>query len=234
MWKSPNFKVLLASSSPRRAELVSYLGVDWSQITSTWEEPHSIKLLYKPHEYVVLNALGKAISAAINEPGCVVSADTVCVLPNEETGTVSVLEKPTSKEEARKMIEMLSGRTHTALTGLVTLHAPDVDSKIDHSFDDHGMPNCILPEEENKVFKAILDSGHEITVSYRGTKTTLDNLSKETIDWYVDTGEGMDKAGAYGIQGAGAALVSNVDGCYHNVMGLPLNLLSRALNSHVE
>ena len=103
-----------------------------------------------------------------------------------------VLEKPSSKNHARSMLEKLSGRRHAVITGM-----------------------CLQKR-----------SGHgELLHEKRGffeTQVSLRALSSREIDWYIETGEPMDKAGSYAIQGMGSALVSSIEGSYTNVVGLPL------------
>jgi septum formation protein len=138
-----------------------------------------------PKTRVMENALAKARSVLGLEEGLVVGADTVVYIDG------MILGKPSSCDEARIMMETLSGRAHTVFTGL-----------------------------------AVIDTGSgREEVSCEETRVHMMELSDMDIGRYVETGEPMGKAGAYAIQGLGAVFVERVDGCFHNVVGLPLSLL---------
>jgi len=118
---------------------------------------------------------------------CVIGADTVVCVDG------LILGKPGGREEARRFIKMLQGRSHCVYTGV-----------------------CVAV------------SGKKVT-EYESTEVFFDSMSEYEIDRYLDEGDYSDKAGAYGIQGAAARYVRRIDGCYYNVMGLPVNRLSRML-----
>lgn len=176
-------KLILASQSPRRKELLEKLGLDFEVVVSKAEED------LQEDDPVLLAeklALKKARLVAGQQPeGLVIGADTVVALGG------TILGKPKSKEEARKMLQLLSGKTHRVITGVALVEAPQGRARVDH----------------------------EITqVSFRP-------LEPEEIEAYLQTGEPLDKAGAYGIQGLGGLLVERIEGCYSNVVGLPLTKL---------
>ena len=181
-------KLILASSSPRRSELLASLGLEFSIVPSTVPEP-----AYNgetPADYGKKLAMAKATSVALEVPeGLVIGADTIVVLDGQ------VLGKPQDPAEAREMLTRLSGQTHTVYTGIAV-----VDAKT-----------------------------REIAAETVETQVTFRSLSKEEIDDYVASGEPLDKAGAYGIQRLGGLLVSRINGCYFNVVGLPLSALDRLL-----
>ena len=108
----------------------------------------------------------------------------------------TVLGKPSDPEDAISMLSWLSGRTHRVLTGLTLVRAP-------------------MSEKDGKA----------VLSDVVATSVRMRVLSRAEIEWYVSTGEPMDKAGAYGIQGKGAVLVACVEGCFYNVVGLPLSRL---------
>lgn len=174
-------QIVLASASPRRAELLHKIGLDFRVQAADIEES------FDPSQNLESQledlALRKARAVADTlDAGLVIGADTVVVIDGE------VLGKPASSKEAELMLSRLSNRTHQVLTSLAVI---DV-----------------------KTGKAI--SGVESTlVQFRP-------LSPAEITAYVETGEPLDKAGAYGIQEKGATLVDRIEGCYFNVVGLPL------------
>lgn len=177
-------RIILASQSPRRRELLGRI-IDGFEVMVTHAD-ESVDGNPPPQEYVMELALRKA--RAISEKDAVViGSDTVVALDGE------ILEKPESREHARRMLKRLSGREHTVYTGV-----------------------------------AIKDAEREL-VDFEATRVLFDELSDDIIDRYIATGEPMDKAGAYGIQSLGCALVKKVDGDYANVVGLPLFKLIKML-----
>ena len=169
----------LASQSPRRTELLTQVGIDHIVVSSTYEEVN--KGYDDPIEMVKEQALGKARAAVgVPEGSIVLGADTIVVLDNQ------VLGKPHDESEARHMLERLSGRVHSVITGLSLLFP---------------LPSLVFPHEPKLYFK---------------------KLSPFEIESYIGSGEPMDKAGAYGIQGKGALWVEKIEGSYTNVVGLPV------------
>jgi MAF protein/D-tyrosyl-tRNA(Tyr) deacylase len=185
--------LVLASGSPRRAELLRVAGIPF-EIAPAPEAEHAhaavaAALRDEPARYAVAMAVAKAGAVAAGQPGrLVLGADTVVVHDGD------LLEKPADAEEARRMLARLSGRVHVVVTGL-----------------------------------AIVGGASGLWTGHESTRVEFLPLDAETICRYVATGEPLDKAGAYGIQGYGALMVRRVEGCYFNVMGLPLALLGRAL-----
>ncbi|MBO8158790.1 nucleoside triphosphate pyrophosphatase [Thermosyntropha sp.] len=179
-------KIILASESPRRSELLRCIGIDFiKHPASVDEEFYSHE---NPEEVVKRLASNKAENVADQySKGIVVAADTVVVLGRK------ILGKPADENEAHAMLSMLSGKKHQVITGV-----------------------CVKDIGKNiKIVEA------ELTNVYFRT------LEEEEIWYYIKTGEPMDKAGAYGIQGLGALLVEKIEGCYFNVVGLPLNRLNK-------
>ena len=169
----------LASQSPRRTELLTQVGIDHTVVSSSYEEPN--EGYDSPIEMVKAQSLGKARCAVgIPEGGIVLGADTIVVLDNE------VLGKPQDEADARQMLERLSGRSHSVVTGV-----------------------------------ALLIKGDEV-VFHNETKVYFKELAPFEIESYIASGEPMDKAGAYGIQGKGALWVEKIEGSYTNVVGLPV------------
>jgi len=180
-------KLILASSSPRRAEVLRNAGIAFEV------RPAAIDETRRPSEaardYVQRLALEKA-RAAVNaqtsgEDIIVIGADTVVVNRGE------VLLKPESPDDARRMLRQLSGGVHEVHTGLALIR---------------------LPQQIERVIEDV-------------TQVHFAKLSDAEIDAYIETGEPFDKAGAYGIQSIGGRYVTRVEGCYFNVMGMPLGRL---------
>jgi nucleoside triphosphate pyrophosphatase len=177
-------KLILASASPRRAEILRNAGIPFeTQITLLDESILPGELL---GDYVRRLALEKARAAAEarrDSGGDVfIGADTAVVAANE------ILGKPESDEDARRMLRLLSGATHEVHTGLAVLRPRD------------GIEHVV----------------EEIT------RVSFAPLSDDEIGAYIATGEPFDKAGGYGIQGIAGRYVTRIEGCYFNVMGLPL------------
>ena len=186
--------LVLASTSPRRAELLKVAGVPFEVVPAGDVEQAAAKtngsLRDDPARYAVTLATAKATAVARRMPErLVLGADTVVVLDGR------ILEKPADSWDAARILARLSGRSHLVITALALL----------------GGPACAQW------------TGHEETA------VEFLTLSSEAIARYVATGEPMDKAGAYGIQGYGALMVRRIEGCYFNVMGLPLARLGVAL-----
>jgi septum formation protein len=177
-------KLILASSSPRRAELLSQAGIQFIIEEPAVAEEMEVNL--PPGELVLRLAEKKALAVSRRvEEGLILAADTVVVL-----GGV-ILGKPSDRQDARVMLSLLSGRQHEVLTGMILADA---------------------------------HSGRTET-GVSATKVWMEKLSSEEIDSYIATGEPFDKAGAYAIQGRAALYIKKIEGCYTNVVGLPLNLL---------
>lgn len=184
----PTKRVILASSSPRRIELLATTGLKFEVEPSRYTEeilPNS-----EPHDLARKNALAKAQAvAARNRDAIVIGADTLGFLEGK------VLGKPRTRDEAVEMLHIMSGNCHSVVTGLSV-----VDS----------------------------DTSRTVTESVE-SKVCFKKLSASQIEAYVSSGEPMDKAGAYAIQGLGSSLVDRIEGDYFNIVGLPLTVLGRIL-----
>ncbi len=174
-------RLILASASPRRVELLSRITTDFIAIPSDIDEVAS----GTPERQVVQLARDKARAVADRHHGVIIGADTIVVIDNK------ILGKPRSRTNASKMLTQLSGRTHRVLTG---------------------------------VYIVSTYTGEE-RANWAETAVTFRKLAAAEIEWYLETEEYMDKAGAYAIQGRGALLVDGICGDYFNVMGLPLTQL---------
>ena len=179
-------RIVLASQSPRRKELLALVKPDFDVVVSNAEEITPIGV--KPEEIPVFLASVKAGAVAQeHRDDTVIGADTAVLLGNELLG------KPKDDDDAARMLRALSGREHTVITGC-----------------------CIIR------------GSHWLTFSEQ-TKVRFYELSEREIMEYIATGEPLDKAGAYGIQGKGYFLVEGITGDYYNVMGLPIARLRREL-----
>lgn len=191
-------KLILASGSPRRREILTDLGYSFDVKTADFDE--SQVSLEKPSEGVQALALGKATAAAeatsVDAPTVFLGSDTVVALND------AVMGKPADEEDAKSMLRSLSGKTHVVYTGVALVEKNERGEIV-----------------SNETF-------------VEATEVTFFKLSEEEIDWYVGTGEPMDKAGAYGIQGLGRVLVEGIRGDYETVVGLPAARVYRALRKH--
>ena len=178
---------MLASASPRRAELLTAAGFAFDVVPAHVDE--AVRPGETPNNYVQRVAEDKARAVRARMPDRVVlAADTSVVVDDQ------ILGKPADAGDAVRMLRLLSGRRHEVMTG-VTLIARDgrVDTRVETT------SVQVLP------------------------------LSAEEVDWYVASGEPMDKAGAYAIQGRASRFVARIDGSYSNVVGLPIALLYQML-----
>jgi septum formation protein len=174
-----DLRVVLASSSPRRHQLLELIGVEHEV------QPADVDETYTPGEmpdfYAERLARAKAeVVSALNRELVVIGADTIVVADGK------VLGKPLDQADATRMLKTLSGRAHVVMTAVAVAHQATMVSTVE-----------------------------KVSVTFR-------DLSDEEIASYIATGEPMDKAGAYGIQGYGATIVRRIDGDYFAVMGLSL------------
>lgn len=185
-------KIILASASPRRRELLEQGGIPFMVIPSQAEE--KITMTQPGLAVEELSYLKCCdIYEKLDEDVVVIGADTVVASEDK------ILGKPSSKEDAVKMLQSLQGKAHEVYTGVTIM----------------------IREGEKKRKKTF----HE------KTKVVFYSMSEEEIRSYVDTGEPMDKAGAYGIQGKSAVFIKEISGDYNNVVGLPLARLYQELKN---
>jgi septum formation protein len=179
-------RVILASSSPRRADLLRTIGVEFEIAPSSIQErPHAGEA---PADYITRLARAKVIGIARQrEQGLVIGADTIVVLDGK------ILGKPIDEADATKMLRSLSGRWHAVMTGVALYEA----------------------------------ATRQEVADYDKTLVRFGQMSEAEIAWYVKSGEPLDKAGAYGIQGLASLFIEEIAGNYFNVVGLPLPLVYR-------
>ncbi|AVX31573.1 septum formation protein [Carboxydocella thermautotrophica] len=178
-------KLVLASASPRRQQLLKLLGLDFQVLTADIDETLDSAQPLASAIQDLARRKARAVQEQLPERPAdlyILAADTVVVLEGQ------VLGKPANAREAEAMLQFLSGRPHQVMTGVVLLRA----------------------------------DGESCYSDYAVTEVTFRPLTANEIRAYVATGEPLDKAGAYGIQGLGSLLVDRINGCYYNVVGLPL------------
>ncbi len=185
-------KIILASKSPRRKEILENLKIDFTVLSADADESTDIK---EPEALVQELALRKAdaVKELLIKSGrysndiLIIGCDTVVFSEGE------ILGKPKDRKNAFRMLKGLSGKSHTVTSGLALIKG---DKRLSDS-------------ETTKVF--------------------FDNMTDSEIEEYISTGECDDKAGGYGIQGLASKFIKGIEGCYFNVVGLPVNLLYRML-----
>ncbi len=185
--------IILASSSPRRIELLKATGLKFEIQPSAIDEGQIS--LVRPRDRAIKAALLKANAVATSlGTGVVIGADTIVCLGDKIYG------KPADRLSAEQMLRSLSGQTHCVITGLAI-------REVQHS-------------------TAFLDAVE--------TRVKMRHISDEELQWYLDSGEPFDKAGAYGIQGLAGKFVEHIEGCYFNVVGLPLPRLIEMLSQFID
>jgi septum formation protein len=182
-------KLILASASVRRAEILHDAGFSFAVLSSVVDEtPMDHE---SPAELVqrLADAKAELVSARAVGPAIIIAADTEVVLDGH------ILGKPRTSEDARQMLAKLSGRTHSVLTGVTLVRLPDIERR------------------------SFVETTHVHFAS----------IPEEEIRRYLATGEPFDKAGSYAIQGRAGRYVPRIEGCYFNIVGLPLSRVCAAL-----
>ncbi len=182
------YKIILASQSPRRKQLLEQAGFDIIVKPVGIEETYPAEMPAKEVAAFLANKKAEAARALLQKGVIVLAADSIVVLDEV------IYEKPADKEDAKRILRNLSGNIHQVYTGV-----------------------CLLSEDHKEVFTGLSD-------------VSMDTFTEEEMDYYIDTCQPFDKAGAYGIQEwAGLCKVSKIEGTYANVMGLPINLVYQHL-----
>lgn len=184
-------RIILASQSPRRRELLTQIGLKFEVIPSTVEEvitsTNSVEVVQELAQQKARDVAEVAGREMEKDSLLVIGADTIVVYEGK------ILGKPGDKEDAVRMLTMLQGKEHSVYTGVALL------------------------------------SGEQEIVFAEETWVQMCPMTPEEIAWYVNTGEPMDKAGAYGIQGLCARFVRQIQGDYNNVVGLPVGRIYQEL-----
>lgn len=229
-------RIVLASGSPRRREILKMIGLNFEVETSKFEENLDKSSFAHPCEYVKENAKQKAIEvwerlskchkgSANSCPDLVIGSDTVVTLFDE------IIEKPRDEEDAFDMLKKLSGNKHTVFTGVALVtqtKRPPSHGQISPRtsiHDDTSTSNA----NSRRTSTDIEQKDYLVTTFHESTDVTMAELNDDVIKGYIATGEPMDKAGAYGIQSNGATLIEQIRGDYYNVVGMPLHRLCREL-----
>ena len=191
-------KIILASASDRRKDILSQVGISYEVMPSSIDED----AIQADTPAALVEALSAAkaedIAERLTKKFVIIGADTVVVKDN------SILGKPSDEAEAAKMLQMLQGNRHEVYTGVTLI--------------------SVSPEG-----KGLIDTFHVRTI------VDMIPMTAAQIDAYIKTGEPMDKAGAYGIQGRGAAYIQDIAGDYYNVVGLPIStVLTRLANMGID
>ena len=185
-------KIILASASDRRKDILSQVGISYEVMPSSIDED----AIQADTPAALVEALSAAkaedIAERLTKNFVIIGADTVVVKDN------SILGKPSDEAEAAKMLQMLQGNRHEVYTGVTLI--------------------SVSPEG-----KGLIDTFHVRTI------VDMIPMTAAQIDAYIKTGEPMDKAGAYGIQGRGAAYIQDIAGDYYNVVGLPISTVLAGL-----
>jgi len=177
-------RIILASASPRRKEILDMVGLQYECLPANIDESEFLSL---PPDIAVMQTARKkanAVRGQVSAPAIIIAADTVCYLNG-------IIGKPADEEDAERILRMFSDTVHSVYTGIYVLD------------------NC---------------SGKEC-VRFSETKVLFSALSDDDIHNYVLSGEPMDKAGAYAIQGLASKFIRSIDGCFYNVVGLPISEL---------
>ena len=227
-------KIILASASPRRRELLQQIGLEFEVRVSNTDE--QVKA-YTPGKIVEKIAQQKAHAVfdelqveeirnnlahgkrMPREDYLIIAADTVVALGDE------ILGKPTTPSHAGAMIHELSGKTHQVYTGVALIYYPGYQEPAEeNSGAEEKTTESSLDDTIDKMSKR-KPTGIECKSFHERTDVTFYDIEHEEMDEYVATGDCMDKAGAYGIQGFFARYVKGIQGDYNNVVGLPVGRL---------
>ena len=181
-------KIILASASPRRKEILEKTGLKFMVDASDYEEDLSLRMPARRLARYLSCEKAKAIANRYKN-AIIIAADTIICLDDKVFG------KPRNESDAKRMLNIMNGRSHYVITGFTVI--------------DTG--------EGQSVSRSIV------------TKVYFKKITRKWIEEYVSTGEPLDKAGAYAIQGLGAAIVKKIEGDYNNVVGLPIDALMKAL-----
>jgi septum formation protein len=195
-------RIVLASASPRRAELLRAAGIEFDVMPAHLDETAHAE--EAPDVYVrrIADEKARAIAARVTNR-VVLAADTTVVVNG------AMLAKPDDDEDAKRMLRLLSGRVHEVLTAVALHRGPRFSAETRRARAEGSAPHVAISR----------------------TKVEFATLSEEEIAWYVSTGEPRDKAGAYAIQGYASRFVTRIAGSYSNVVGLPIALVYEMLEA---
>lgn len=207
--------LVLASASPRRQELLCNAGIAFTvQPADIDETPLEDE---NSRECAERLAREKALAVwRIRPEDVVLGADTIVVAGG------SILNKPNDAEDAARMLRLLSGRTHEVITGVCVASPADPKSEITYQ---------LREAQQSKIsFERVRAGNGQLRIASESTLVTMTAISEKDIQEYIATGEPMDKAGAYAIQGRASRWIPRIEGDYTNVVGLPVALVYRLLS----
>jgi septum formation protein len=182
-------KLILASASPRRAEILRAAGFTFTVMSSAVDETPVPGESAQDMVQRLADAKAELVAARAVGPAIVIAADTAVLIDGE------ILGKPRATDDARQMLAKLAGHVHDVITGVTVIRLPDADRR------------------------SFVETTH----------VHFAQLTPEELTSYLATDEPFDKAGAYAIQGRAARYIPRIEGCYYNVMGLPLARLCHSL-----
>ena len=210
--------LILASASPRRQELLRAAGIEFTvQPADLPEVPHPGEA---PQQFAERMAREKAMAVAQRRGRAgdwVLAADTVVFVNGKLLGKPA--DAPDPAADAARMLRLLSGREHKVITGVCLI--------------DSGQWSVARGRESSRADRQLSTVDLVFDLRSETTRVWMDTLSEDDIRAYIATGEPLDKAGAYAIQGRASRWIPRIEGCYFNVVGLPVPLVCRMLREHI-
>ena len=216
-------KLVLASGSQRRRELLTMCGYDYEIIVSNADETIDEN---DPESFVRALSLRKAkevfdrLSAAGRRDFAVIGSDTVVAFQKDGETKPVIIGKPKDAEDAVRILSMLSGKTHRVFTGVSVI--ADIP-------DESAAAQCSIRKKEEIQTECSIREKAEIQTECSITEVTFETLSPDEIADYVNSGDPLDKAGSYGIQGPFGMFVREIRGNYFTVIGMPIPVLYKML-----
>ena len=216
-------KLVLASGSQRRRELLTMCGYDYEIIVSNADETIDEN---DPESFVCALSFRKAkdvfdrLSAAGRRDFAVIGSDTVVAFQKEGGTKPVIIGKPKDAEDAVRILSMLSGKTHRVFTGVSVI--ADIP-------DENATAQCSIRKKEEIQTECSIQEKAEIQTECSITEVTFETLSPDEITDYVNSGDPLDKAGSYGIQGPFGMFVREIRGNYFTVIGMPIPVLYKML-----
>jgi septum formation protein len=216
-------KLVLASGSQRRRELLTMCGYDYEIIVSNADETIDES---DPESFVRALSFRKAkevfdrLSAAGRRDFAVIGSDTVVAFQKEGGTKPVIIGKPKDAKDAVRILSMLSGKTHRVFTGVSVI--ADIP-------DENATAQCSIRKKEEIQTECSIQEKAEIQTECSITEVTFETLSPDEIADYVNSGDPLDKAGSYGIQGPFGMFVREIRGNYFTVIGMPIPVLYKML-----
>lgn len=216
-------KLVLASGSQRRRELLTMCGYDYEIIVSNADETIDEN---DPESFVRALSFRKAkevfdrLFAAGRRDFAVIGSDTVVAFQKEGEAKPVIIGKPKDAEDAVRILSMLSGKTHRVFTGVSVI--ADIP-------DENAAAQCSIREKAEIQTECSIQEKAEIQTECSITEVTFETLSPDEITDYVNSGDPLDKAGSYGIQGPFGMFVREIRGNYFTVIGMPIPVLYKML-----